>query len=88
MDFSEGEDDCGEEADGENALGAALDYFADRMNRVFAPFFADLEFRDGVCRGGDSEFYQFFCSSTIRSACLHASLISLRDLDDFLGLKK
>ena len=62
-----------------------LEYFADRLNLVFSYFFCTLEFRDDedfVGEPGKSD--RTWALKTIQNACLHTTLIALRDLDDFL----
>lgn len=67
------------------ALSNALGYFAERVNLVFSYFYCVVEFE------GDEDFVaepfengRAWALQTIRSACLHTTLIALRDLDDVL----
>jgi len=61
-----------------------LEYFADRCNLLFSYHFCILEFRDDEDltkeRGENDRVWML---KTIQTACLHTSLIALRDLDDF-----
>jgi hypothetical protein len=68
-------------------------FFADRLNLVFAHFFCTIEFN------GDQDFSalptqenlkdaRILGLRTIRGACLHTTLIALRDLDDVLTPRK
>ena len=68
-------------------------FFADRLNLVFAHFFCKIEFE------GDKDFSatptlenfknaRILRLCVIRSACLHATLLALRDLDDVLTARK
>jgi len=61
-----------------------LEYFAERSNLLFSYHFCVLEFRDDEdCRREASENDRTWMLKTIQSACLHTSLIALRDLEDF-----
>ena len=61
-----------------------LEYFADRSNLLFAYHFCVLEFRgDEDFHGDPSESDRVWMIKTIQTACLHTSLIALRDLEDF-----
>ena len=68
-------------------------FFADRLNLVFAHFFCTIEFNS------DKDFSalptqenlkdaRILGLRTIRGACLHTTLIALRDLDDVLTPRK
>jgi len=65
-------------------LAPHLEYFAERANLLFAYHLCVLEFE------GDSDFLRdtsetdrAWSLKTIKNACLHTSLVALRDLDDF-----
>jgi hypothetical protein len=67
------------------AISNAFAYFAERVNFVFSYFYCVTEFE------GDEDFVanpfengRAWALQTIRSACLHTTLIALRDLDDVL----
>lgn len=73
------------ETDADDQAGAFLEYFAERLNRVFAHFFSRFEFRaDEDMRGSPAKNDRTWALHTIGNACLHETLIALRDLDDFL----
>ena len=59
-------------------------YFADRTNLLFAWHFCTLEFLEdedfALCA---SENDRAWSLKTIQNACLHTTLMSIRDLDDF-----
>ena len=62
-----------------------LEYFADRLNRVFAYYFCVLEFEDDENFLSDpAKNDRAWALQTIKNACLHESLLAVRDLDDFL----
>lgn len=66
-------------------VSARLEYFAERLNLVFSYFFCTLEFsedEDFTDNPGKSD--RTWALQTIQNACLHTTLIALRDLDDFL----
>lgn len=66
-------------------LAPLLEYFAERLNRVFAYFFCVLEFEnDQDAKDTNWKNARAWSLKTIRNGCLHASLIAIRDLDDFL----
>lgn len=68
----------------DRALAAHLEYFADRTNLLFSYHFCIFEFReDDDFDGNVAENDRAWSLKTIRNACLHTSLIALRDLDDF-----
>ena len=65
------------------AISNALAYFAERVNRVFAYFYCVVEFEaDEDFKAKPSENGRAWGLQTIRDACLHTTLIALRDLDD------
>jgi len=62
-----------------------LEYFAERLNLVFSYFFCTLEFsKDDDLSGDAGKSDRAWALQTIQNACLHTTLIALRDLDDFL----
>jgi hypothetical protein len=66
-------------------LGPLLEYFNERLFRVFAHFFCILEFHDDEDSEGDpAENTAVWATQTIQNGCAHASLMAIRDLDDFL----
>jgi hypothetical protein len=75
-----------EKRETDDRLGPLLEYFAERLNRVFAHFLCVLEFRDDEDAKGDPvKNDRTWTLMTIQNACLHESLIAIRDLDDFLA---
>lgn len=73
------------ETDVDDRAGAFLEYFAERLNRVFAHFLCRFEFREDDDMGGDpSKNDRTWALHTIGNACLHETLIAIRDIDDFL----
>src|SRR5438552_17076761 len=69
----------------DEALINLVGYFAERVNRVFAYFYCVIMFED------DDDFTanpfdngRAWGLQTIRGACLHTTLIALRDLDDVM----
>jgi hypothetical protein len=69
----------------DNRLGPLLEYFAERLFRVYAHFFCVFEFEeDEDVRGDPGRNDRTWSLRTIQNACSHESLIALRDLDDFL----
>ncbi|HYT58787.1 MAG TPA: hypothetical protein VEL06_01365 [Haliangiales bacterium] len=68
----------------DSALAPHLEYFAERVNLLFAYHFCTLEFEhDQDFTRDASENDRAWSLKTIQNACLHTSLIALRDLDDF-----
>ena len=66
-------------------LSPLLEYFAERLNRVYAHFFCALEFdEDEEAKGDPGRNDRTWSLQTIQNGCSHASLIAIRDLDDFL----
>jgi len=61
-----------------------LEYFADRSNLLFAYHFSVAEFKGDKDFSKDvSESNRAWALKTIQNACLHSSLMAVRDLDDF-----
>jgi len=72
-------------SDTDDRLAPLLEYFAERLNRVFAHFFCALEFEeDEDARDDPAKNDRAWSLQTIQNSCAHASLIAIRDLDDFL----
>lgn len=70
----------------DESVSAQLEYFAERLNLVFSYFFCTMEFTDDSDFTGESgNRDRTLALQTIRNACLNATLIALRDLDDFLS---
>jgi len=67
-----------------------IGFFADRLNLVFTHFFCTIEF------DGDEDFAapptiknaRALRLRMIRNACLHTTLLALRDLDDVLDVRR
>lgn len=73
------------EAARDDELFPLLEYFAERLNLVFSHFFCTLEFEQDEDLCGDvAKNARTWSLKTIQNACLHTTLIALRDLDDFL----
>ena len=71
--------------DTDERLGPLLEYFFERLNRVYAHFFCVLEFeKDPDLREDPGTNDRAWSLQTIQNGCFHASLIAIRDLDDFL----
>jgi hypothetical protein len=67
-------------------LAPLMEHFAERLNRVFAYFVFVLEFEGDEDLDADSTHNtRAWRMQTIKNACLHTTLIALRDLDDFLA---
>jgi hypothetical protein len=67
------------------ALSNALAYFSERVNLVFSYFYCVVEFEDDEDFAAEPfENGRAWALQTIRAACLHTTLIALRDLDDVL----
>lgn len=65
------------------ALSNAIAYFAERVNLVFAYFYCVVEFEgDDDVTANPFENGRAWALQTIRAACLHTTLIALRDLED------
>lgn len=70
----------------DEALSNLVAYFAERLNLVFAYFYCIVEFEhDEDFTAKPSESGRAWALQTIRAACLHTTLIALRDLDDVLS---
>lgn len=70
----------------DETVSAQLEYFAERLNLVFSYFFCTLEFREDEDFAGEpGKSDRTWALQTIQNACLHTTLIALRDLDDFLS---
>ena len=66
-----------------------LEYLGDRMNLLFAYHFCVVEFEGDERLDEDvAECDRAWMLKTIQNACLHTSLIALRDIDDFFSPKK
>jgi hypothetical protein len=63
-----------------------IGYFAERLNLAFSYFYCIYEFReDDDFTADDFENARAWALHTIREACLHSTLIAVRDLDDVLS---
>jgi hypothetical protein len=66
-------------------LAPQMEYFGERLNRLFSYFFCVLEFEGDEDLCADSaQNTRAWSLQIIVNACIDASLIALRDLDDFL----
>jgi hypothetical protein len=66
-------------------LAPLMEYFGERVNRVFAYFLCALEFDgDKDLRADPAHNTRAWSLQTIENACMDTTLIALRDLDDFL----
>lgn len=75
-------DESSDEVDKKFALH--LEYFGDRSNLLFSYHFCILEFQNDEDFNGDvSDGTRAWMLKTIQNACLHTSLIALRDMEDF-----
>jgi hypothetical protein len=73
----------------DDVCGARMEYFAERLNLVFSYFFCTLEFEeDDDLTADPAKSDRAWMIQTIQTACLHCTLVALRDLDDFLGGRK
>lgn len=73
------------QSDTDERLGQLLEYFSERLNQTYAYFFCTLEFsKDDDFRDNPGTNDRTWAIQTIQNGCLHASLIAIRDLDDFL----
>ena len=70
-----------EEADSQ--LCVQLECFADRLNLVFSVFFCHFEFENLGENLNNRNLDRSWVQRTTYNACLHTSLVALRDLDDF-----
>jgi len=65
-------------------LAPLMEHFGERLNRVFAYFFCALEFEgDDDMRADPTHNDRAWTLQIIENACIHDTLIALRDLDDF-----
>lgn len=70
----------------DESASALIAYFAERLNRVFAYPFCIAAFRDDDdFRGDPSKNARTWALQTIHNACLHTSLMAIRDLNDVLS---
>lgn len=77
-------DEEADEPDWDDVMAPHLEYFSDRANLIFSYHFFVFEFEgDADLVLEASESHRAWSLKTIQSACLHATLIALRDLDDF-----
>ncbi len=76
--------------DADQRLGPLLGYFSERLNRGFAYFFFMAEFRkEEGWTGPDSEIdSRAWALRTMMNACLHETLLALRDINDFVRDKR
>jgi hypothetical protein len=73
----------------EEKLSPQLEYVAERLNLIFAYFFCALEFeKDKDLNKKPEKNDRAWALQTIQNACLHTTLIALRDLDDFFSPRK
>lgn len=71
-------------SDKDEKLSPRLEYFAERLNLLFSYFFCVLEFEhDEDFLSETKKNDRAWALKTIQNACLHTTLIALRDLDDF-----
>lgn len=71
-------------ADTDERLGPLLEHFAERLNQVWAHFCCALEFEGDKDADGDPiANLRAWRLLTIANGCSSASLIAIRDLDDF-----
>ena len=67
----------------DGAFANSIGYFAERLNLAFAFYYCVYEFReDEDWMADDFENPRAWSLHTIREACLHSTLIAIRDLDD------
>ena len=70
----------------DDALTNLLGYFAERVNLVFAYFYCVIMFEDDEdLTANPFDNGRAWGLQTIRDACLHTTLIALRDLDDVMS---
>lgn len=73
----------------DSELAPLLEYFGERVNRVFAYFFFELEFEgDEDMRGDSVHNDRTWMLEIMENACIHDTLMALRDLDDFFTERK
>lgn len=69
----------------DESMANFVGYFAERLNRVFSYFYCLLELEaDEDFAGSAFENPRAWALQTIQEACLHVTLLALRDLDDVL----
>ncbi len=69
----------------DEVVANVLGYFAERVNLVFSYFYCTFEFEtDEDFAANPAKNGRAWALQTIRTACLHSTLIALRDLDDVL----
>lgn len=69
-------------------LAPLMEYFGERVNRVCAYFACTYEFDGDADRRGDPTLDgRAWRLKTIENACMDATLLALRDLDDFLSAR-
>ena|SRR6266566_2246169 len=69
----------------DDTVANLIGYFAERLNLVFSYFYCVYEFQgDEDFTADDFENPRAWSLQTIREACLHTTLIALRDLEDVL----
>jgi hypothetical protein len=74
----------GDELEQDRKLAPLIEHFQERSNLVFSYFFCSLEFEgDEDLNGDPAKNDRTWALETIQNACLHTTLIALRDLDDF-----
>lgn len=65
-------------------LAPLLEHFQERLNLLFSYFFCTIEFEgDEDLRRDPAKSDRAWALQTMQNACLHTTLIALRDLDDF-----
>jgi hypothetical protein len=70
----------------DSELAPLLEHFGERSNRVFAYFFCALEYdSDDDMRADSVHNDRAWMLQIIENACIHETLIALRDLDDFFS---
>jgi hypothetical protein len=70
-------------------LGSAMEYFAERLNRVFSYFFFVIEYTDDEDLKGDpSDSGRVWMLKTMQNACMEMTLIAIRDLEDVLSERR
>jgi hypothetical protein len=66
-----------------------IDFFGDRSSLIFCYHLADMEIdRVEASDAFDEDSVRAFVQHTILNGCLNASLLALRDLDDFFGSRR
>ena len=70
----------------DDALSPLLEYFLERLNRIFAYHFSMVEFAgEDALRDVSAMNGRAWGLQTIQNACLHDTLMAIRDLNDFLS---